>query len=135
VLEKYPRQLKIVFKNFPLRNHKNAFNAALAALAAGQQGKFWEFHDALFKNYKQINEAKIQEIVTQLGLDKDQFEKQRKNPSIIERVNQDFKEGRDLGIRGIPTVYINGKRLKNSSVQGIHAAIEKELKMTQQKKQ
>jgi protein-disulfide isomerase len=127
VLEKYPRQLKIVFKNFPLRNHKNAFKAAAAALAAGQQGKFWEFHNALFKNYKQINEAKIQEIVTQLGLDKDQFEKRRHHPSIINRVNQDLKEGRHLGIRGIPTVYLNGKRLKNLSVQGIQSAIEKEL--------
>jgi protein-disulfide isomerase len=54
VLEQYPNQVKLVYKNFPLRNHKFAKPAASAALAAGEQGKFWEFHDKLFQNYNQL---------------------------------------------------------------------------------
>jgi hypothetical protein len=49
VLEKYPKKVKLVFKNFPLRNHKFSMKVAAAALAAGRQGKFWEFHDLLYK--------------------------------------------------------------------------------------
>jgi protein-disulfide isomerase len=133
VLKKYPRQIKIVFKNFPLRNHKNAVNAALAALAANRQDKFWKFHDTLFHNYNRLSEKKIQEIVAQIDLDKDQFEKQRQSPAIIAKVNQDVAEGRNLGIRAVPAVYVNGRYLTDISTRGIEAAIEKELKNLQKK--
>jgi protein-disulfide isomerase len=69
VLEKYPHDVKIVFKNYPLRNHKFAMKAAIAALAAGSEGKFWEFHDELFKNYNKLNDQKIREIALGLGFD------------------------------------------------------------------
>ena len=59
VLEKNPDKVKLVFKNFPLRNHKFAMPAATAALAAEKQGKFWEFHDLLFKDYNRLNEQKV----------------------------------------------------------------------------
>jgi protein-disulfide isomerase len=62
VLEKNPKTVKIVFKNFPIRSHKFAAQAAVAALAADRQGKFWEFHDELFNNYNRLNEEKVQEI-------------------------------------------------------------------------
>ena len=68
VLEKYPQDVKLVFKNFPLRNHKFAEKAAIAALAAGEQGKFWEFHDLLFKNYNKLSDQKIQEIAQAVGI-------------------------------------------------------------------
>jgi protein-disulfide isomerase len=54
VLEKNPENVKFVFKNYPLRNHKFAMKAAVAALAARSEGKFWEFHDELYKNYNKI---------------------------------------------------------------------------------
>jgi len=68
VLEKYPQQVKLAFKNFPLPSHRFATKAAIAALAANAQGKFWEFHDALFKNYTSLDDAKIQQIARNSGL-------------------------------------------------------------------
>jgi protein-disulfide isomerase len=62
VIEKYPNDVKVVFKNFPLRSHRFSMQAAIAAMAAASQGKFWEFHDLLFKNYNQLDDQKIQEI-------------------------------------------------------------------------
>ena len=74
VLDTYPGKVKIYFKNFPLRNHKNAMKAATAALAAGDQGKFWEYHDLLFKNYKKLNDKMFNDIAVVLKLDQTKLE-------------------------------------------------------------
>jgi len=127
VLEKYPDDVKIVFKNFPLRNHKFALKAATAALAAKSQGKFWEFHDLLFKNYNKLNDQKIHEIALELGLDQTEFEKKMKDPRIKAMIRQDLRDGAQAGVRATPTVFINGRRLKNRTLQGFQAAVDKEL--------
>jgi protein-disulfide isomerase len=127
VLEKYPEDVKIAFKNFPLQNHKFAMKAAVAALAAGEQGKFWEFHDLLFKNYNKLNDQKIQEISLAVGLNQEEYEKKKKDPAIERKVRQDFSEGRQAGVRGTPTVFINGIRLRDRSLKGFQAAIDKQL--------
>jgi len=129
LLEKYPTELKVVFKNFPIRSHKYAFTSAMAALAAGQQGKFWEFHDELFKNYNRLNDQKIQEIVKQLNLDQTKFNEDTKSPVEAARVRQDYEEGIRLGVRGTPTVFINGKQFrKKRSMKNMEAVIDEELK-------
>jgi protein-disulfide isomerase len=129
LLEKYPTELRVVFKNFPIRSHKYAFTSAMAALAAGQQGKFWEFHDELFKNYNRLNEQKIQEIVKQLNLDQTKFNEDTKSPVEAARVRQDYEEGIRLGVRGTPTVFINGKQFKKKrSMKSMAAVIDEELK-------
>ena len=127
VLEKYPDDVKIVFKNFPLRNHKFAFKAATAALVAESQGKFWEFHDLLFKNYNRLNDQKIREIALGLGFDQTQFEKKMKDPKIRAMIRQDVRDGAQAGVKGTPTVFINGRRLKDRSLKGFQALIDKEL--------
>ena len=128
VLEKNPNQVKLVFKNFPLRNHKSAMPAAIAALAAEKQGKFWEFHDLLFKDYNRLNEQKIKEIAQQLNLDMEKFEKDRKDPRIRAMINRDVSEGNRVGVRGTPTVFINGRLLRNRNPAGFQELIEKALK-------
>ena len=127
VLEKYPQDVKVVFKNFPLQNHKYAMKAAVAALAAESQGKFWEFHDLLFKNYNKINDQKIQDIAATLNLNVEQYEKMKKDPATQGRVRRDLADGRRAGVRGTPTVFINGKRLRDRSLKGFQAAIDKQL--------
>ena len=119
--------MKLVFKNFPLRNHKFAWPAAIAALAANKQGKFWELHDQLYENYNQLSEQKIQEIAQQVGLDMEKFDKDKKDPELKAIVQRDFQEGVKAGVRGIPTIFVNGRQLRNRSFQGFQAAIEKEL--------
>lgn len=128
VLDKYPNNVKLVVKNFPLSSHKFAQKAATAALAANIQGKFWEFHSQLFKNYNVINDAKIQEIAKNLGLDMEKFNKDMQSPTIKRLIARDVSNGRQIGVRGTPTIYINGKVLKNRSIPGIYQVIEAELK-------
>jgi len=127
VLEKYPQDVKVVFKNFPLRNHKFAMKAAVAALAADSQGKFWEFHDLLFQNYNKLSDQKIQEIAQAVGLNMEEYEKKKNDPAIKQKVNQDFSDGRQAGVKGTPTVFVNGIRLRDLSLQGFQAAIDKQL--------
>lgn len=119
--------MKLVFKNFPLRNHKFAWPAAIAALAANKQGKFWELHDQLYENYNRLSDQKIREITQQVGLDMEKFDKDMKDPELKAIVERDFQEGARVGVRGIPTIFVNGRQLKNRSFQGFQAAIEKEL--------
>jgi protein-disulfide isomerase len=131
VLKKYPQSVKLVFKNFPLRNHRFAAKAAAAALAANRQGKFWEFYDELFKNYNRLSDKKISEIARKLGLNEAQFKRDRKDPLILAKIRKDYQEGMKLGVKGIPTVFVNGRRVRSRSVQGFQAIIERELKKTQ----
>jgi protein-disulfide isomerase len=128
VLEKYPNEVKLVFKNFPLRNHKSAMPAAIAALAAEKQGKFWEFHDLLFKNFNRLNARKVKEIAQQLNLDMEKFDKDQQDPQIRAMINRDLSEGNRVGVRGTPAVFINGRLLRNRSMTGFQALIEKSLK-------
>jgi protein-disulfide isomerase len=128
VLEKYPQQIKLVFKNFPIASHKFATKAAIAALAANAQGKFWEFHDALLKNYDKVDDAKIQQIAKDLGLNMEKFNKEMGDPALEKLVARDAKDGGEAGVRGVPTVFINGKPLKNHSIPGIEEMIASELK-------
>ena len=114
-------------KNFPIRSHKFAYKAAIAALAAGRQGKFWEFHDELYKNYNRLNDQKIDEIAKQLQLNETEFKAYQKNPEIAAQVRRDYEEGISLGIRGVPTVYVNGKKMRDRSLEGLEAAINREL--------
>jgi len=134
VLEKNPKTVKIVYKNFPIRSHKFAVQAAVAALAAGRQEKFWDFHDELFNHYNRLNEEKVQEIATKLKLDKAQFEKDRKDPLLMEQIKYDYNEGIQIGVRSVPTVFVNGRKLKDRSLNGLQALIDKELESLKQKK-
>jgi protein-disulfide isomerase len=134
VLEKNPKTVKIVYKNFPIRSHKFAVQAAIAALAADRQGKFWDFHDELFKQYNKLNEEKIQEIAAKVKLDLAQFEKDRKDPLLLEQIKYDYNEGIRAGINSVPSVFVNGRKLKVRSLRGFQALIDKELESLKQKK-
>lgn len=127
MLEKYPKDVKVVFKHFPLSSHKFAMKAGVAALAAEKQGEFWDFHDLLYKNYNRLNDKKIRQIAREVGLNMPAFEESMKDPKIRARVSRDKSEGVRGGVRSTPTVFVNGKLLRNRSFRGFQAAIEKEL--------
>ena len=128
VLEKYPKEVKLVFKHFPLNQHKFAGEAAIAATVADSYGKYWDFHDKLYLNYNRLNDQKIQDIVRELGLNVEKFEEQMKDPEVLKKVGQDARDGIKVGVRGVPTVFINGRLLTNRSMEGFQEAIDKELK-------
>jgi protein-disulfide isomerase len=127
VLENNAETIKIVFKNMPLRFHEFAGPSAKAAMAAFKQGKFWEFHDELFKSKKLSNEV-INNIAVDLGLDMDQFKKDMNSAEIRQMIEKDLMDAQKAGVTGTPTVFINGKKLKNRSLQGFQSMIDEELK-------
>lgn len=127
VLEQNRDNVKIVFKNMPLRFHKFADPSARAALAAGEQGKFWEFHDELFAAEK-LSDQVIRDTAVKLGLDMGRYEADMNSPAIKQRVSKDMSDAQKAGVTGTPTVFINGQRLKNRSPQGFQALINEALK-------
>ena len=102
-------------------------NAAIAALAANQQGKFWEFHAELFNNFNKLNDAKFDAIGETLGLDMEQFKQDMQNPALASMVQRDLKDGSQAGVRGTPTIFVNGRKLNQRSLPGFKQIIDQEL--------
>ena len=128
MLEKYPNDVKLVIKHFPLPTHSYARKAAIAALAAGKQGKFWEIHEKLFANHRELSDAKVEAIVRDLGLNMEQFNQDLKDPDIASLIDRDMNNGRAAGVQGTPTIFVGGKLLNQRSLQAFQQAIEVELK-------
>jgi protein-disulfide isomerase len=133
LVEKYPNQIKVVFKNFPLRNHKMALPAAKASLAAHLQGKFWPYHDKLFSSFKTLDEEKLLQFAAEADLDIEQFNRDRGSSHLSQQVNNDLRLGQTVGVRGTPTVFINGLLLQKRGIAGASQLIDAELKRLNQK--
>ena len=102
-------QTKVQFKNFPLSIHSNAQAAHQAAMAAREQGKFWEMHDLLFKNQAAVKREDLLRYAKKLGLNLARFTKDMDSDRIKEIIKADVMEGENLGVNGTPTFFINGK--------------------------
>ena len=126
VLAKNPDKVRIVFKQFPLRMHNFALPAALASLAARDQGKFWPMHDLLFANSSQLSDEKIRSFAQQVGLDLARFDKDRNDKRLREEVQRDMELGQKAGVQGTPSVFINGKLLRDRTLPGVQAIIDRE---------
>jgi len=127
VLEKYPNDVKLVIKHFPLQIHNYARKAAIAALAAGKQGKFWEAHEKLFANQNDLNDTKVEAIAGELGLDMEKFKKDLQDPAIASLIDRDMNDGLKANVQGTPSIFINGKLLnqRNYLLQAVEAALKK----------
>ncbi len=123
-------KVKLVFKHFPLSFHKAAKPAAIASMAALDQGKFWEFHDVLFKNQRGLSAEKMNDYAAEAGLDVERFKQDMaaKRTDYAKAVDGDFRQGQSVGVRGTPTLFIGGKKVANRSVQGMSAMIDALLK-------
>ena len=128
MLEKYPNDVKLVVKQFPLPMHNYARKAATAAVAAGKQGKFWEMHEKLFANQRELSDAKVEAIAQEIGLNMEQFDKDLKDPAIASLIDRDINNGRQANVQGTPTIFVSGKLLNQRSLQGFQQAIEAKLK-------
>ncbi|MBW2467101.1 MAG: thioredoxin domain-containing protein [Deltaproteobacteria bacterium] len=127
VLDRYPESVKVVFKHYPLDFHKQAFPAALASMAAAEQGRFWEYHDELFLQQGKLHEDKYPEIARNLGLDLKKFSLDMMRPSVRKKIEQDIAEAKKAGITGTPTIFVNGRKLKKRGFGAISKMIEAEL--------
>jgi protein-disulfide isomerase len=107
--DEYGEQVRIVFKHLPLSMHSKAPQAHAAAQAAANQGKFWEMHDLIFANQRELTEVKYIEYAGQLGLDVDQFKVDLASPETKRKVDADVAEAGRLGVTGTPGFFINGR--------------------------
>lgn len=108
-------KLKFVFRNFPLQEiHPNALNAAVAAEAAGAQGKFWEMHDIIFENQNYLDDVSLIKYAAKTGLNIQQFEMDFEKPELLQKVEDDFESGVRSGVNGTPSFFINGQKYEGS---------------------
>ena len=129
VLKAYPKDVKFMMKQFPLKQiHPNAEPAARAAIAAGKQGKFWEMHDELYKNSRNLTPETIKGIAEKNGLDMKKFEADMNSDEVKKQVEAELVLGQKVDVRGTPSFFINGKIAQNRSVEGFKAQIDQELK-------
>lgn len=116
VVNDYGERVRLVFRNYPLPMHQYALLAARAAEAAGQQGKFWEMHDALYDHQEEWSKAmeprvQFDSYATRLGLDVQRFKADMERQDLVERIKADMQRGQSLRVQGTPTVYLNGREL------------------------
>jgi protein-disulfide isomerase len=102
-------RVRLLFKNFPLKNHPGTFFSSRAAQAAHRQGKFWEMYELLYKDFSKQGMEDVLEYARVLGMDADRFRKDLEDPEIEELIERDKMEGVRAKVSGTPTLFINGK--------------------------
>lgn len=130
--EEYGDRLKVIFREFPLvPPHQHALEAAQAAEAAGLQGpdKFWQMHDKLYENQKAWSDVKdvmpaFIDYAKQIGLDTDRFSRDFSGEEVSRRIFQDGKRGHALGVSGTPSFFVNGKELKEFSIDALRDLVK-----------
>lgn len=125
--EQMPNEVALVYKDFPLPMHSLAEKAAEAGHCAGEQGKFWEFHDTLFET-KKLQIADLKELARTLKLDGARFDHCLDSGEQAEIVRKDVKEGQHLGLTGTPSFFVNGHFLSGAiSYAKLKETVEQEL--------
>lgn len=124
----YGESLRFEYRHFPLNIHPLAAPAAVAAEAAGQQGKFYEYASVLFQNQETWSSVAIPtglfvSYAEQLGLDTEQFQRQMKSTLLRDKVRDSFNEAREQGLTGTPTFFLNGERLDVRSLEELVVAV------------
>ncbi|PIT97235.1 hypothetical protein COT77_02605 [Candidatus Berkelbacteria bacterium CG10_big_fil_rev_8_21_14_0_10_41_12] len=114
LLEKYPNDVSLTYRYFPLSYHPGGMIGAQAAETAGRQGKFKEMYDKLFSDQDNINEDNVKKWALELGLDTNKFNKDLNSESVKSVINQDVDAGTKLNLQGTPTLYLNGKEVQGS---------------------
>ena len=134
ILSRYPQQLRLEFHHFPLITiHPNSLAASKAAEAAGEQGHYWEMHDALFEsqsqwstnpNPKQIFAA----LATRIGINAQIFLQAMDSPQLQDRILKDVERGEDAKVDSVPTFFIDGQRVHiNLSMEDFVQVVEAHL--------
>ena len=110
LVERYPNEVQLVFKNYPLSAHEHSEQAARAGVAAFHQGKFWELNQAMFESQKSgLDDTTLVKLARDQGLDMKAFETDRASEATADAVARDRKQADELGLEGTPMIYINGR--------------------------
>ncbi len=129
ILDTYGDKVKVVFKHNPLPFHKDAPLASEAALAAGEQGKFWEMHDKMFANQRALKRENLEKFAQELGLDMGKFKKALDSGAYKSMIEEDKKMAAKNGARGTPTFFVNGRKIVGAQpFDNFKKMIDEELK-------
>jgi protein-disulfide isomerase len=132
VREKNERNVRVVFRHFPLPMHPQAGKASEAAECARDQGKFWELHDRLFSNQKALGVSDLKRFAQELELDAETFATCLDSGRTVPRLEADVAAGRSYGVSGTPTIFVNGRLWSGApSVDEMTSVIEEELQRRQ----
>ena len=119
----------MVWKNLPLSFHPHAMPAALAAMAAHEQGKFWEMHDKLFANQQKLGRESYMAYAKELNLDMAKFQASYDNAKFKAQIEADANEAKTLGVSGTPAFFVNGRFLSGAKpFEEFAKAVNEELK-------
>lgn len=119
LVKQYPDQVKLTYRDFPLPSHDEAKSAAVAALCAGQQGQFFEFHDRLFTGQSEWESTNtdidpfINKLIADLGLDVAAMDTCRNSRQARSEVERDFDEGQERGVDSTPSFFVDGNKIQN----------------------
>jgi protein-disulfide isomerase len=133
--QEYGSRVRIIFREFPLvPTHQHALAAARAAEAAGMQDKFWEMHDLIYETQRTWHEAFdvrpiFEDYARRIGLNLDKFRKDQASEVVEQRIFLDGKRAHALGVKGTPTVFMNGREIPFESLapEKLRALINAEL--------
>jgi protein-disulfide isomerase len=121
-------KVRLVARDFPLTQHAEAFKAAEAAEAAREQGKYWEYVHVLMQNQSSLAVEKLKSFAGELGLDRARFDTALDSGKFAELVQRDVEDGMKLGLKGTPSLFINGRRVTAKSYDELKASVDAALK-------
>ncbi len=125
---KYGDRVAFQFRHFPLSFHPNAKRAAEYAQCANEQGRFWQMHDQVFKDTKNLGEEALLASATSVGVDTEKLNVCLQSGRASQQIDIDMARGKEVGVQGTPSFFINGRQYSgNPTPEAIGAAIEKEL--------
>jgi len=127
VVKEYNGRVRLVVRDYPLPQHTNAFKAAEAAEAAREQNKYWEYAAKLFSNQSALEVEKLKQYATDLALDRSKFDAALDGGKFKQHVQRDLRDGNRVGIRGTPTLFLNGRQVSDRSYEGLKRAIDAAL--------
>ncbi len=129
VLKKYPKGVRFVYKQFPLPMHAQARPASHWSMAAQEQGKFWAMHDVLVKYQPTLDPAKADDYAREAGLDVARFKRdlEKNLAAYNKRIDAEMALGTAVDVRGTPTLFIGGKKVRVRTLEGMSAMIDSEL--------
>ncbi|MHA7838847.1 MAG: DsbA family protein [bacterium] len=107
--QEYGDDVRIVFKHLPLSIHPQAEAAHAAAEAAHRQGRFWQMHDRIFANQRDLSPSTLERYAREIGLDMERYARDLESDAIRERIEADKAQARELGVTGTPAFFINGR--------------------------
>ena len=131
IMNEHQGGVRLVIRYMPL--HRNSVYAASALEAAGEQGRYWDMLDILFQHQPEWGDHRapkpelIPELAARIGLDMKRFERSISNPAHKAKIERDLNDGKNVGVTGTPTFFVNGRRLERLGYDPLKALIKEEL--------